>query len=51
MPATPHLHPLDLALIAVYLIAITLFGLQFRKKGGAKSTLSQYFLADRAVPW
>ncbi len=51
MPATQHLHTLDLVLIAVYLLAITLFGLRFRKHTRKASSLSQYFLADRAVPW
>ena len=38
----------DLALIAVYLVGITLFGLRFRKK---KRSLRDYFLADRNIPW
>jgi solute:Na+ symporter, SSS family len=38
----------DLALIAVYLVGITLFGLRFRKK---QSSLRAYFLADRNIPW
>lgn len=44
-----RLHAFDLALIAVYLIGITLFGLRFRKSGD--SSLSSYFLAARSVPW
>jgi SSS family transporter len=55
MPAaalTTRLHPLDLALIVVYLIGITLFGLHFRggKEFGARS-LRSYFLADQSIPW
>ncbi len=42
------LNALDLALIVVYLIGITLFGLRFRK---AQRSLRDYFLADRNVPW
>jgi solute:Na+ symporter, SSS family len=38
----------DLAIIAVYLIGITLFGLRFRKR---QRTLRDYFLADRNIPW
>ncbi len=38
----------DLAIIAVYLIAITLFGLRFRKR---QRTLRDYFLAGRDIPW
>src|SRR5512140_124569 len=39
---------LDLAIIGVYLIGITLFGIRFRKK---QRTLRDYFLADRNIPW
>jgi solute:Na+ symporter, SSS family len=39
---------LDLVIIALYLIGITLFGLQFRKR---HRSLRDYFLAGRAVPW
>jgi len=46
-----HLHLFDLVLIAVYLAAITLFGLRFRARKGGKSSLESYFLADRTVPW
>src|SRR5436305_7263941 len=39
---------MDLAIIAAYLLGITLFGLRFRKK---QRTLRDYFLADRDIPW
>jgi len=39
---------LDLAIIILYLVAITLFGLRFRKR---QRTLRDYFLADRNIPW
>src|SRR5437588_546224 len=42
------LSPLDLAIVALYLVVITLFGLRFRT--GEKS-LRSYFLAQRTVPW
>src|SRR5580692_8097242 len=42
------LNHLDLAIIAVYLIGITLFGLRFRKR---QRSLRDYFLADRNIPW
>ncbi len=42
------LNLLDLALIAVYLLGITLFGLRFRKR---QRSLRDYFLADRDIPW
>ena len=39
---------LDFAIIAVYLLGITLFGLHFRKR---QRTLRDYFLAGRDIPW
>src|SRR5438309_1099511 len=42
------LNALDLAIVGLYLVGITLFGLRFRS--GEKS-LKSYFLADRSVPW
>src|SRR5437868_6536416 len=42
------LNSCDLAIIAVYLIGITLFGMRFRKK---QRTLRDYFLAGRDIPW
>ena len=42
------LNKLDLAIIALYLVGITLFGLRFRKK---QRTLRDYFLAGRDIPW
>jgi SSS family solute:Na+ symporter len=39
---------LDLAIIAVYLLGVTLFGLRFRRK---QRSLRDYFLADRNIPW
>src|SRR5438445_10918741 len=42
------LNHLDLAIIALYLAGITLFGLRFRKK---QRSLRDYFLPDRNIPW
>ena len=42
------LDQLDLAIIALYLIGITLFGLRFRKR---HRSLRDYFLAGREIPW
>jgi SSS family solute:Na+ symporter len=42
------LNRLDLAIIALYLAGITLFGLRFRKK---QRTMRDYFLAGRDIPW
>src|ERR1700739_4089322 len=45
----PHqLRAVDLAIVAIYLAGITLFGLRFRSKN---RSLKNYFLADRAIPW
>jgi SSS family transporter len=47
-----HLHALDLGVVGFYLVAITLFGLRFARRGAAKDrSLRGYFLADRTVPW
>jgi SSS family transporter len=43
-----NLHKLDVAIIAVYLVCITIFGLRFRK---SQRSLRDYFLADRGIPW
>src|ERR1700724_3519486 len=42
------LNKLDFAIIAVYLVGITLFGMRFRKR---QRTLRDYFLAGRDIPW
>ena len=57
MPA--RLHAVDLGVVALYLVAITLFGLRFsrrnRKDGTAGKSpdrsLRGYFLANKTVPW
>ena len=47
-----RLHAFDLGVVALYLVAITLFGLRFAWRGTAKDqSLRGYFLADRTVPW
>src|ERR1700759_3146679 len=42
------LNSIDFAIIVVYLIGITLFGMRFRKH---QRTLRDYFLAGRDIPW
>jgi SSS family solute:Na+ symporter len=42
------LNHLDLAIVALYLAGITLFGLRFRRR---QRSLRDYFLADRNIPW
>jgi SSS family transporter len=54
LTAPTHLRAFDLALVAVYLIGITLFGLRFRKKtstGAPDRSLRSYFLANNTIPW
>jgi SSS family transporter len=49
-----RLHAVDLAVVALYLVAITLFGLRFSKAGGRAASdrsLRGYFLANRTIPW
>ncbi len=50
-----RLSTFDLALVAVYLIGITLFGLRFRGGRGANgkvdNSLKNYFLAGNTIPW
>jgi SSS family transporter len=51
-----HLRPLDLGIVALYLLAITLFGLRFREKKSATGqtagkSLKSYFLASNTIPW
>ena len=48
----------DLAIVALYLIGITLFGLRFAKRTPKQSpstpankSLKSYFLADNTIPW
>src|SRR5881397_188236 len=38
----------DFAIIALYLVGITLFGLRFRKR---QRSLRDYFLADKSIAW
>jgi SSS family transporter len=47
-----RLHAVDLGVVALYLVAITAFGLRFARGGAAKDkSLRGYFLADKTVPW
>ncbi len=47
-----HLSPIDLAIVALYLIAITAFGLQFSRRNKTEGkSLKSYFLADNTIPW
>ena len=54
LAGTHRLRGFDLALVAVYLVGITLFGLRFRKRSGggaADRSLRSYFLANNTIPW
>src|SRR2546427_7186046 len=43
-----RLGPLDLAILAAYLIGITLFGIRFRR---GQQDIRDYFLGGRSAPW
>jgi Na+/proline symporter len=43
------LHPVDLAIIAVYLLAVASIGFAVKKRATKK--LDSYYLAERSVPW
>jgi solute:Na+ symporter, SSS family len=43
------LHPLDLAIIALYLLAMAFIGVWVRKQ--ATRHLDSYYLGDRSIPW
>jgi SSS family transporter len=53
LPIAPtHLSPIDLAIVAAYLVAITLFGLRFSRRNKVQGkSLKSYFLADNTIPW
>src|SRR5512137_1827074 len=44
-----NLHPIDLVIIAVYLVAVAMVGVVVRKRATKK--LASYYLADRNIPW
>jgi SSS family solute:Na+ symporter len=46
---TIQLHPLDLSIVALYLLAMALIGVWVRKQ--ATKHLDSYYLADRNIPW
>ncbi len=43
------LHPVDLAIIVVYLVIVAAIGISVKKRASRK--LDSYYLADRAIPW
>lgn len=43
-----HISPIDFAIIALYLVGITLFGARFRR---GQQNLKDYFLGGRSAPW
>jgi len=53
LPAHSRLRATDLAIVAAYLIGITLFGLRFREKSADPNarSLRSYFLANNTIPW
>src|SRR6202522_1474465 len=43
-----QIHPIDFAILALYLVGITLFGAHFRR---GQKNLRDYFLGGRSAPW
>src|SRR6204780_929277 len=43
-----QIHPIDFAILALYLVGITLFGAHFRR---GQQNLRDYFLGGRSAPW
>ncbi|MGB7844994.1 MAG: sodium:solute symporter [Candidatus Acidiferrum sp.] len=43
-----RIHPLDLAIVIVYLLGVTLLGLRFRQQ---QHSAKDYFLGGRSAPW
>jgi len=43
-----RIHPVDLAIVVVYLLGVTALGIQFRKK---QHDVRDYFLGGRTAPW
>jgi solute:Na+ symporter, SSS family len=54
-----HIHPLDLAIVIVYLLAVTALGMHFRSRqrqisatpGDGNAAMREYFLGGRTAPW
>ena len=55
-----HIHPLDLAIVIVYLLAVTALGMHFRGRqrqlsaaapGDGNAATREYFLGGRTAPW
>jgi solute:Na+ symporter, SSS family len=43
-----RIHPLDLVIVIAYLLAVTLFGIRFRRQ---QHDVKDYFLGGRTAPW
>ncbi len=43
-----RIHPLDLAIVAAYLLGVTALGIRFRR---GQNSVRDYFLGGRAAPW
>jgi solute:Na+ symporter, SSS family len=43
-----HIHPLDLAIVLAYLLAVTALGIYFRR---GQQNVRDYFLGGRSAPW
>lgn len=52
-----RIHPVDLAIVVVYLLGVTALGMRFRRgqkdisQGGSEAVSRDYFLGGRTAPW
>jgi SSS family solute:Na+ symporter len=52
-----RIHPVDLAIVIVYLLCVTALGMRFRRRqqsgtpGGSEAVSRDYFLGGRTAPW
>ena len=52
-----RIHPIDLAIVVVYLLGVTALGMRFRRgrqealQGGSEAVSRDYFLGGRTAPW
>jgi solute:Na+ symporter, SSS family len=50
-----RIHPIDLAIVVIYLLGVTALGMRFRRQavsqGGSEAVSRDYFLGGRTAPW
>src|SRR6266849_6630881 len=48
IPSAMRIHPVDLAIVVVYLLGVTALGMHFRRRS---QDARDYFLGGRTAPW